>query len=48
MLADTIQTRNHSGATLDATNFQFDVNVDGLINVGDATVVRSKSGDSLP
>ena len=45
---DTIRDRNFSGATLDNTNFQYDVNLDGLINVGDVAVVRSKSGDFLP
>ena len=45
---DTIQVRNHSGATLDTTNFRYDVNVDGLINAGDTIIVRSRSGDSLP
>ncbi len=31
-----------------ATNFRSDVNADGLINSGDTTVVRAKSGTSLP
>ena len=46
-VGDTIPTRNHSGETLDNTNFKYDVNVDGSINVGDTTVVRSKSGISF-
>ena len=45
---DTVVVRNAAGATLDNTNFQDDVNIDGFINVGDTIIVRSKSSDFLP
>jgi hypothetical protein len=45
---DSLQTRNRSGQTSDATNFRSDVNADGFINSGDTTVVRSRSGTFLP
>lgn len=47
-VGDTIQVRNHSGQSLDSTNFQYDLNADGQIDVGDTTVVRLKAGDSIP
>ena len=45
---DFNSTRSHSGVTLNNTNFQYDVTVDGFVNAGDAIVVRAKSGDHLP
>ena len=46
-VGDTAAERNHSGATIDNTNFQYDINVDGFINVGDTIIVRTKSGNGL-
>ena len=45
---DALQTRNFSGQAAAATNFTSDVNSDGTINSGDVTVVRARSGTSLP
>ncbi len=45
---DTLQTRNRSGQSTDATNFRSDVNTDGVVNSGDATAVRARSGTALP
>ena len=45
--ADTLQTRNRAGQTADGTNFRSDVNIDGGINAGDTSIVRSNSGTSL-
>ena len=36
---------HNSGATLNSSNFIYDVNLDGLINVGDTIVVRAASGN---
>ncbi|MGI8819626.1 MAG: hypothetical protein ACR2ID_01945 [Chthoniobacterales bacterium] len=47
-IADTVQTRGRSGATLDGSNFRSDVNTDGTLNGGDVVVVRGRSGNSLP
>ena len=47
-VGDTVIERSNAGATLDNTNFQDDVNVDGMINVGDTIVARNHSGDFLP
>ena len=47
-VGDSLQTRNRSGQTTDATNFRSDVNVDGVINSGDTTIVRARSGTALP
>ena len=43
-----LQTRDLAGQAADATNFRSDVNLDGLVNSGDAQVVRSRSGTALP
>ena len=45
---DSLQTRNRSGQTTDATNFRSDVNTDGTVNSGDTAAVRARSGTSLP
>ncbi|MFL6568091.1 MAG: dockerin type I domain-containing protein, partial [Chthoniobacterales bacterium] len=37
-----------SGALADATNFRADINLDGVINAADATIVRNRSGTFLP
>jgi len=45
---DTIQTRNRSGQSTDATNFRSDANVDGFVNSGDSFLVRLRSGTFVP
>ncbi|MGI8821296.1 MAG: hypothetical protein ACR2ID_10595 [Chthoniobacterales bacterium] len=45
---DTTQTRGRSGQQANNTNFRSDVNLDGTINGGDAVVVRSSSGTTIP
>ncbi len=42
------QTRNRSGQDADPTDFRSDFNRDGTINSGDATVMRSRSGEFIP
>jgi hypothetical protein len=44
---DATVTRNRSGQTTDNTNFRSDINTDGAINGGDATLVKSASGTSV-
>ena len=44
---DALQTRNRSGQATNATNFRSDVSLDGIVNSGDTTIVRSKSGNSV-
>ncbi len=45
---DSTVTRSRSGQLTNGTNFRADVNADGTINSGDATVVRSASGHFVP
>ena len=45
---DVLQTRSFGGQGTDSTNFRSDVNVDGSVNSGDTTVVRGRSGNSIP
>jgi hypothetical protein len=44
---DASVTRNRSGQITDPTNFRSDVNVDGVVNSADATIVRARTGTSL-
>ncbi|HJU12025.1 MAG TPA: hypothetical protein VJ728_14165, partial [Candidatus Binataceae bacterium] len=46
--ADLRETRNHVGQTTGATNFQFDVTVDGSIENRDLQSVRRNRGNVLP
>lgn len=42
---DAIRVRSRSGLVTDATNYRFDLNVDGFVNSGDFTVVRARSSN---
>ena len=46
--ADLLQVRNRSGQATSASNFRSDVNGDGAISAGDATIVRANPGAGLP
>ncbi len=45
---DAMITRGRAGWALDTKTFVSDVNEDGLINTGDTTIVRARSGNMLP
>ena len=45
---DAIQTRNRAGQVTGSANFRSDVNLDGSVNAGDTSAVRSRSGNSIP
>jgi len=46
-VSDALQTRNQSGQATDGSNFRSDMNADGVVNSGDTTIVRSRSGAFL-
>jgi hypothetical protein len=45
---DVLQTRNRGGQGAHTTNFRSDVNTDGIVNSGDALIVRGQTGNFLP
>jgi hypothetical protein len=45
---DVQQTRSHLGQTTDASNFQFDFDIDGSIGTRDRQTVRRNRGTMLP
>lgn len=45
---DSLQTRNRSAQTTDATNLRSDANSDGFVNSGDTFIVRARSGQFIP
>ena len=47
-LADLTQIRAHNGQAVDASNFFNDINLSGLIDVGDVHGARLQRGHSLP
>ena len=46
--SDNRETRNHLGQTTDATNFQFDVSLNGSVDNRDLQTVRRNRGSTLP
>jgi hypothetical protein len=45
---DVFSASQQSGQPVTASNFREDVNTDGSINSADSSLIRSKSGTSLP
>lgn len=45
---DVAQSRAASGSSVDSTTFRYDVNIDGVLDANDTTLVRSKSKHFLP
>jgi len=46
--ADVGQTRSHSGAATDPSNFRSDINVNGIITATDVSQVKASSGTVIP
>jgi hypothetical protein len=44
---DSIVVRANSGSAVTSANFRADLNADGFIDAGDATLVRARSGNGL-
>ena len=45
---DVAQTKSQSGNAVNGSNFRLDVNNSGAINGTDVSIVKSKSGHTLP